>query len=129
MKYSPSTGGFYSPDIHGNTIPSDSLDISNERYQELLNGQSQGMKIISGDDGFPILVEYDLPVLTYQSELSSLNAEYQVDVDKFNRSFAIAYLSDGPSQESKQATIRAQYEVRKTQHAENVAALKARYGV
>ncbi len=72
---------------------------------------------------------YKNPPKTYQQELSDLNSNYQIDVDKFNRSFAIAYLSDGPSQESKQATIRAQYEVRKTQHAENVAALKSRYGV
>lgn len=74
-------------------------------------------------------IEIRPPAPTYHSELAALNAEYQADVDKFNRSFAVAYLSDGPSQETKQATIRAQYEVRKTQHAENVAALKTRYGI
>ncbi len=74
-------------------------------------------------------IEIRPPAPTYQSELAALNAEYQADVDKFNRSFAVAYLSDGLSQETKQATIRAQYEVRKTQHAENVAALKTRYGI
>ncbi len=96
----------------------------------------QGFRAVGGaEDVLPgeffseELIEILPPAPTYQSELTALNAEYQTDVDKFNRSFAIAYLSDGPSQESKQATIRAQYEVRKTQHAENVAALKARYGV
>lgn len=67
--------------------------------------------------------------LTYSSELAQLNAAYQIEVDKFNRAFAVAYLSDGPSQESKQAAIRAQYEVRKTQHANDVIDLKIKYGV
>ncbi len=75
------------------------------------------------------VIAHTNPALSYSQALAKLNKDYQEDVDKFNRSFAVAYLSDGPSQESKQATIRAQYEVRKTQHAENVAALKIQYGV
>lgn len=76
-----------------------------------------------------VFVEASPPPKTYQSELNELNYAYQLEVDKFNRAFAVAYLSDGPSQESKQAAIRAQYEVRKTQHANDVIDLKIKYGV
>jgi hypothetical protein len=69
------------------------------------------------------------PKPTYQQALALLNSAYQLDVEKFNRAFALAYLSDGPPQESKQAAIRAQYEVRKTQHASDAEALKVEYGI
>lgn len=69
------------------------------------------------------------PAPTYLQALAALNAAYQLDVDKFNRAFAIAYLSDGPEQEAKQATIRTQYEARKSLHAANVNALKTQYGI
>lgn len=73
--------------------------------------------------------EYLNPQPTYQQALATLSSAYQADVDKFNRAFAIAYLSDGPSQDTKQAAIRTQYEERKTQHSADVAALKAEYGI
>lgn len=69
------------------------------------------------------------PTPTYSKALAALNAAYQLDVDKFNRAFAIAYLSGGPELEAKQATIRTQYEARKSQHAVNVTALKTQYGI
>jgi hypothetical protein len=69
------------------------------------------------------------PKPTYKQALELLNSSYHLDVEKFNRAFALAYLSDGPPQESKQAAIRAQYEARKTQHASDVAALKVEYGI
>lgn len=78
-------------------------------------------------DGMPEWVARQPP--SYQQALSALNATYQIDVEKFNRAFAIAYLSDGPSQESKQAAIRTQYEARKVQHAADSAALKVQYGI
>ena len=53
MFFSASNGGFYSREIHGDSIPTDAVEISPELYSELLEGQSQG-KIISADkNGFP----------------------------------------------------------------------------
>jgi hypothetical protein len=69
------------------------------------------------------------PPLTYKQALDALNANYQADVDKFNRSFALAFLADGPSEASKMAAIRTAYEARRTQHTANIAALKLEYGV
>lgn len=69
------------------------------------------------------------PVPTYSQALASLNAAYQVKVDGFNRQFALAALADGLSEQSKKVSIRAEYEIAKTQHAANIAQLKIQYGL
>lgn len=71
----------------------------------------------------------DLPGETYQTEIAELNRVYQTDVDKFNRAFALALLSGGPSEATKIATIRSQYDARKSKHSTDLAALKLKYGV
>lgn len=60
--------------------------------------------------------------------LASLNADYQKDVDAFNKAFSLAIMFDGPTEEAKKANIRAQYTARKTKYAADVAALRAQYG-
>lgn len=57
MKYSPSTGGFYLPEIHGDAIPEDAVEITAEAHAALLEGQSQCKRIIAGPDGFPVLAD------------------------------------------------------------------------
>jgi hypothetical protein len=69
------------------------------------------------------------PAPTYSQALDALNANYQADVDKFNRSFALAFLADGSSEASKMAATRTAYEARRAQHTANIAALKLEYGV
>lgn len=69
------------------------------------------------------------PPSTYGQALDALNSAYQVDVAKLNNAFALTLLADGPTESVKMATIRAQYEARKTQHTANIAALKIEYGV
>lgn len=66
---------------------------------------------------------------TYAQALAQLNSQYQADVDALNRAFTLAYLSDGPSQEAKQTSIRAQFSTIKTQYSANLAALRSEYGV
>lgn len=56
MLYSPTKNGFYSNDLHGDGVPSDSIVISPEYYCELMNGQSQGGIICLNDNGHPIIV-------------------------------------------------------------------------
>lgn len=57
MLYSKSTGGFYSRDIHGDNIPSDAVEITDEQYAALLEGQSQGKVISADEEGNPILID------------------------------------------------------------------------
>ncbi|KAE9639050.1 phage tail protein [Pseudomonas sp. PB106] len=56
MFYSKSTGGFYNPAINTN-IPSDAVEITQEYWMELLNGQSSGKIIVANDDGYPVLID------------------------------------------------------------------------
>lgn len=61
MFYSKSTGGFYAAEIHGENIPSDAVEITNEEHAVLLAGQASG-KIISADtDGNPCLIDPPSP--------------------------------------------------------------------
>lgn len=57
MFYSKTTGGFYDLNVHGNRIPADAVEISKERYIELLNQQSSGKVIVGDANGYPIAVE------------------------------------------------------------------------
>jgi len=62
MFYSSSTNGFYSSDIHGDSVPADVVSITVEDWNSLLEGQSLGKKITADSDGKPILVEHVQPV-------------------------------------------------------------------
>lgn len=53
MFYSATTGGFYTSEIHQN-IPLDAVEISNEKYLELLQLQEQGQAIAPSEEGQPI---------------------------------------------------------------------------
>lgn len=45
-KYSPTTNGFYIDEIHGDNIPSDCIDVTDELHEELISSQSQGKIIV-----------------------------------------------------------------------------------
>lgn len=53
--YSPSVGGFFTTELHGDTMPIDAVAISAARHRELIAGQSSGATIVAGDDGRPRL--------------------------------------------------------------------------
>lgn len=48
------------------TTPTGLVKITDETYYGLLNGQSNGKKITSDSDGYPILVDQDLPTDEHQ---------------------------------------------------------------
>lgn len=73
MFYSPETKGFYSSEIHGNSLPADVVEITAEEHAALLDGQSIG-KIISADaDGRPMLM--DPPAPTTEQLQAQINAD------------------------------------------------------
>ena len=60
MWYSKINGGFFSREIHGDNIPADAVEITDEEHRELLEGQSRG-RIISADaTGRPFLTDLSL---------------------------------------------------------------------
>lgn len=55
--FSPSTGGFYTLEIHGDAIPEDAVEVSDEIHASMMGGQSQGKMIVAGEDGYPMLAD------------------------------------------------------------------------
>ena len=85
MFYSKSTGGFYDRAIHGDNIPADAVEISTELHAALLEGQSQGNRIIADENGFPVLA--DPPAKTQ----AQIIAEYEAALDAHLDSVAKSY--------------------------------------
>lgn len=57
MFYSAKTCGFYDPQIHGDNMPADVVEITKVEYVAILELQSQGKVITSDDQGRPIVVD------------------------------------------------------------------------
>jgi hypothetical protein len=75
MFYSKEKHGFYSIEMHGDSIPGDAVEITEETWKALLEGQVNGKEIVAGDDGYPVL--RDRPVVepkiyTPQEKLANL---------------------------------------------------------
>lgn len=71
--FSPATGFFY--DVLVNSIiPSDAREISDDIHQALLAGQSDGRRIVSDKNGFPVLVD---PPPTAPEVLSAIERQWR----------------------------------------------------
>jgi hypothetical protein len=57
MHYSPSTNGFYHPEIHGNAIPSDAVEITDAVYNEVCANRPANKVLASDENGYPILID------------------------------------------------------------------------
>lgn len=53
--FSQTTRGFYDRSIHGEAIPPDAVEVTDERYAALIAGQAQGQTIMAANDGSPVL--------------------------------------------------------------------------
>ena len=53
--YDKKTNGFLVQGV--NLIPEGAINITDEHYQQLLNGQSQGKQIIADKTGNPVLID------------------------------------------------------------------------
>lgn len=60
MKFSKSTLGFYDESINVQ-IPDDAVHVSDQSYQELLEGQAAGKIIVADGEGIPFLAEPPAP--------------------------------------------------------------------
>lgn len=74
MFYSKSTGGFYSHEIHGDNMPDDAVEITEAYHAELLEGQSQGMRIVADDTGYPVLAD---PLPPTQDEIEAAERQWR----------------------------------------------------
>lgn len=76
MFYSKSTGGFYTPEIHGEDMPPDVVEITDEDHAALLDGQNKGQVIAADKKGFPVLVAAPAPTAqqAIQAQIAALEA-------------------------------------------------------
>lgn len=63
MLFAKSTGGFYDRAIHGDDFPADAVEITAEKHAALLQGQSEGKRIVADENGFPLLQAPPMPTL------------------------------------------------------------------
>ena len=61
--YSPSTGGFFHPEVHAE-IPEDAIQISESDHANLMAGQASGQCIVPGEGGRPVLACPPPPTVT-----------------------------------------------------------------
>jgi len=73
MLYSKSSAGFFDCAIHGDNIPADAVAITAEEHRELIEGQSNGKRIVANAEGFPVLA--DPPEPTPEEIQSAKNAQ------------------------------------------------------
>lgn len=71
--YSATTRGFYAPEVHGEQIPADAVEVSEEDYAALLEAQSAGKHIAPGKGGEPVAI--DRPQLTDSQVEAQVRAE------------------------------------------------------
>jgi len=74
MLYSKTTGGFYDPEIHGESVPSDCVEISKDAHAELLAAQSAGKVIVPDKKGKPKAIEPEPIVVTWDGLRAKRNA-------------------------------------------------------
>jgi hypothetical protein len=73
MLFAKSTGGFYTPEIHGAAVPKDSVVITDGEYSALMAAQAVGMVIAPDKAGRPVAI--DPPKPTRDQAIASLRAE------------------------------------------------------
>ena len=94
MFYSKSTGGFYASEIHGDNIPADAVEITNEEHRELIEGQSQGKRIVADANGFPVLADPPAPtqaqiIAQYEAALDT-HLDSVAKLHRYNDRFSFA---------------------------------------
>ena len=101
--FAASTNGFYSPEINGTDIPKDAVEITDEKWVALLNGQSEG-KLISADKaGNPVLVDFPAPT---EEELITMAGSQKA------RMIAEATVQIGPLQDADDLGIATEEETK-----------------
>jgi hypothetical protein len=77
--YSPANKGFYRSEIN-QVIPDDKIEVSDDYYKELFDGQAQGKTIEPNDVGYPVLV--DPPEITLEQRQAAAVAQRQAAYQK-----------------------------------------------
>lgn len=78
--FSKSTGGFYDVEVHGDRVPDDVVELTDDEHMALLIGQSAGKRIVADDDGRPVL--RDPPPPTREQQIAQIEAALQAEMER-----------------------------------------------
>lgn len=95
--YSSTTKGFYSSEIHGDSIPLDCVEVTQEYYSELLTLQGSGKEIKPDKDGYPVAVNPEPLAPTWE--------KIRVERDFLLKNSDWAVLPDATPKPSKEAWL------------------------
>ena len=89
MFYSAKAGGFYDREIHGDNIPADAVEITAELHAALIEGQSNGQRIVADENGFPVLADIPAPTAAeIQAQINAENRAYLASTDWYVTRYA-----------------------------------------
>jgi len=101
--------GFYTPDIHGNNIPTPNIEITYDQWQDCLT--NQGLRKI--DVTTQQIIACEPPAPTKDQLLAQLDAQYQPQFQELQQAWAAAQL-DGNT--ALVAELRAEYQALKVEY-------------
>lgn len=103
MFYSKTTRGFYSADIHGDAIPADAVEITDEFHAQLLADQAQGATIQADADGQPVAVFPPPPTLDQlkAAKLAQLVTQAQAQADALTAGYPQFEMDTWPDQKAE----------------------------
>jgi hypothetical protein len=81
MFYSKLQNGFFTPEIHGENMPPDAVEITQEEYESVMTKQANGYRIVGGDDGKPTAVEVPTAQPTYAQLRARAYPDYREYLD------------------------------------------------
>jgi hypothetical protein len=99
MQYSPSTNGFYAEEIGYDFLPPDVMDITDELYAELLEGQSEGKVITPNGNEPPYLSE---PAVDYVAIAEQHRQKLLRQIDDATADWRVELMLDDISDEDKE---------------------------
>ena len=73
MKYSKTTKGFYDTSVHGENIPKDAVEISEQHHSNLLLEEAGGKVIVPDSNGYPVL--QDAPLASSEQVWAQIKTE------------------------------------------------------
>lgn len=85
MKYAASTKGFYDPEINGENIPQDAVDVLDSDYALLMAGQSEGKEIVPNQSGYPVLQDPPEPSVDRKKEICKQIAQAKLSITDWSQ--------------------------------------------
>lgn len=108
MLFSAQTKGFYLTELHGDAVPADAVEITEEEHAALLAAQAAGQMITAGTDGRP--VAQDRPALAGAELERALLRAVQRHIDAQARALGYDDVAAAVSYADEPAVARYQAE-------------------